>query len=85
MLIVENSSYVFWMGDLNFRLVEEYDKTPDEIERSVKKGDLKSLFEKDQLRFVMENGEAFSELTEKDPDFPPTFKYEVGTCDYDHK
>lgn len=73
------------MGDLNFRLLEEYDKSPEEIERSVKKGDLDSLFEKDQLRYVMRSGEAFSELTENKPSFPPTFKYDVGTSDYDHK
>ncbi|KAJ8909624.1 hypothetical protein NQ315_002093 [Exocentrus adspersus] len=33
----------------------------------------------------MKSGEAFSELTEQDPDFPPTFKFVVGTPFYDHK
>lgn len=73
------------MGDLNFRLMMEYDRTPDEIERSILKKDLKKLFEHDQLRYVMRKGEAFSEFTEKDPEFPPTFKFDVGTNDYDHK
>lgn len=73
------------MGDLNFRLVEEYDKTPEEIDRAVKKGELEQLFQFDQLRYVMRRGEAFSELTENDPCFPPTFKYEVGTSKYDYK
>ncbi|KAK4872483.1 hypothetical protein RN001_014512 [Aquatica leii] len=77
--------YVFWMGDLNFRLLEEYEKTPDEIERSIKKGEIKDLFKHDQLRHVMTTGKAFSELSESDPDFAPTFKYEVGSPDYDHK
>lgn len=77
--------YVFWMGDLNFRLLEEYDKNPEEIERQIVKKDIKSLFEYDQLRAVMKKGEAFSELTEQDPDFPPTFKFSVGTPCYDHK
>lgn len=82
---VENFSYVFWMGDLNFRLVEEYEKSPEEIDRAVKKGELVELFQFDQLRYVMRRGEAFSELTENDPGFPPTFKYEVGTSKYDYK
>lgn len=73
------------MGDLNFRLREELDKTPEEIEQQVLNKDLKTLFEHDQLRYVMRNGEAFSELIEQDPDFCPTFKYEVGTSDYNHK
>lgn len=77
--------YVFWMGDLNFRLLEDYDRTPEEIERSILKKDIKKLFEFDQLRHVMKIGEAFSEFTEKDPDFPPTFKFDVGKNDYDHK
>lgn len=73
------------MGDLNFRLVEEYEKSPEEIDRAIKKGDLKGLFQFDQLRYVMNKGEAFSELVENDPTFPPTFKYEVGTNKYDYK
>ncbi|KAF5292863.1 hypothetical protein FQR65_LT11115 [Abscondita terminalis] len=77
--------YVFWMGDLNFRLLEEFEKNPEEIERSIKKGEIKELFKHDQLRHVMANGKAFSELSEIEPDFPPTFKYEVGSQDYDHK
>lgn len=77
--------YVFWMGDLNFRLVEDYDRTPEEITRSILKKDLKKLFENDQLRYVMRKGDAFSEFTEKDPEFPPTYKFDVGTNDYDCK
>ncbi|XP_018567291.1 phosphatidylinositol 4,5-bisphosphate 5-phosphatase A-like isoform X2 [Anoplophora glabripennis] len=77
--------YVFWMGDLNFRLDEKFDKTPDEIEKAIIKKDHKKLFEHDQLRNVMKKGEAFSELTEQDPNFPPTFKFVVGTPFYDHK
>lgn len=73
------------MGDLNFRLNEDYDKTPEEIERMVIKKDYKKLFDQDQLRNVMKKGEAFSELTEQDPAFPPTFKFVVGTPFYDHK
>lgn len=73
------------MGDLNFRLMEEYEKSPEEIDRAIKKGDLDELFQFDQLRYVMRKGEAFSELIENDPKFPPTFKYEVGTSNYDYK
>lgn len=73
------------MGDLNFRLVEEYERTPEEIDRAVKKGDLEELFQFDQLRYVMRRGEAFSELNENEPRFPPTFKFEVGTNKYDYK
>ncbi|KAF5279959.1 hypothetical protein FQA39_LY18180, partial [Lamprigera yunnana] len=77
--------YVFWMGDLNFRLLEEYEKSAEEIERCIKKGEWKELLKHDQLRYVMQRGKAFSELHECQPEFPPTFKYEVGAAEYDHK
>lgn len=77
--------YVFWMGDLNFRLLDRIGKTPEEIDLIIQKGDLERLFEHDELKYIMTTGEAFSELTETPPKFPPTFKYEVGTNYYDHK
>lgn len=73
------------MGDLNFRLLEDLDRTPEEIERSVLKKDLKRLLEHDQLKHVMNKGEAFSEFTEREIEFAPTFKFEVGANAYDHK
>lgn len=73
------------MGDLNFRLVEEFDRSPEEIDRMIKNNELKTLFQFDQLRYVMRRGEAFSELTEQDPEFPPTFKFSVGSSSYNYK
>lgn len=83
--MTKSFSYVFWFGDLNFRLMEEFDRAPDEIERLVLKKELAKLLEHDQLKYVMRKGEAFSEFLEKDPDFPPTFKFDVGSNNYDHK
>lgn len=73
------------MGDLNFRLLEQYDKSPEEIERMVKKGEICELLLHDQLKNIMESGEAFSELQEGAFEFAPTFKYEVGTSEYNLK
>ena len=77
--------YVFWMGDLNFRLKEDT-FTFQEIELRVAKGDLAPLLAEDQLTDVRGSGAAFSELVEEPPPtFPPTFKYKVGTDVYDAK
>lgn len=73
------------MGDLNFRLSENFEVCPEEIDVMVQKGEIAKLFEQDQLRSVMTSGEAFSELQEAVPNFKPTFKYEVGKSYYDHK
>jgi len=75
--------YVFWIGDLNFRLVEGY--SSEEIERLVREGELIKLLGNDQLQRVMSSGEAFSELSEQLPTFPPTYKFEFNSSRYDFK
>lgn len=74
---------MFWFGDLNFRLHGE--EEPEVIREMVKRDKLQDLMKKDQLMTVMCEGRAFSELVERPPQFPPTFKFEPGTCEYDMK
>jgi len=76
--------YVFWLGDLNFRLQEDT-FTFEEIDQKVRKKELKDLLTVDQLSQARADGQAFSELDETIPDFPPTFKYKFGTDVYDSK
>ncbi|OAD62806.1 Inositol polyphosphate 5-phosphatase K, partial [Eufriesea mexicana] len=76
--------YIFWIGDLNFRLTDE-NLTATEINLLVKKNQLKSLLAKDQLKMVMENCEAFAELDENPITFPPTYKYEFASQEFDLK
>ena len=73
------------MGDLNFRLVEEYEKSPEEIWDMVKRKDIKSLLMFDQLQYVRNRGEAFSEFEEGEIKFPPTYKFEKDDDEYDMK
>lgn len=79
--------YVFWFGDLNFRLYQENEEnfTPEEIREMIKNDQLNELMKLDQLSTVMCEGRAFSELVERLPLFPPTFKFEQGTSKYDMK
>jgi len=76
--------YVFWMGDLNFRLVEG-GSTFDEIDLRVSKGDFEQLFSEDQLTLARKNGDAFAELDENQPKFPPTYKFKINSSVYDMK
>lgn len=76
--------YVFWMGDLNFRL-EQDTFTFQQIELKVSKNEHRDLLIEDQLTKVRETGAAFSELSENLPTFPPSFKYKVGTSVFDPK
>lgn len=75
--------YVFWFGDLNFRL--ENRKTPEEVRREIEHDRLKELLVDDQLILVRNLGKAFYQLEERLPSFPPTFKFEHGTSEYDMK
>ncbi|XP_058053734.1 phosphatidylinositol 4,5-bisphosphate 5-phosphatase A-like isoform X3 [Anopheles bellator] len=77
--------YVFWFGDLNFRLTGEATTSADDIRTMVARDELKQLIEKDQLLLVRREGRAFQKLQERLPQFPPTFKFEHGTNDYDMK
>ncbi|XP_053668992.1 phosphatidylinositol 4,5-bisphosphate 5-phosphatase A-like [Anopheles marshallii] len=77
--------YVFWFGDLNFRLTGEATTSADEIRAMVARDELKQLIEKDQLLLVRREGRAFSQLQERLPQFPPTFKFEHGSNEYDMK
>jgi len=76
--------YVFWMGDLNFRL-EENSFSFEQIDMMVSKEQLDKLLKEDQLSKARLSGAAFSELSENLPSFPPTFKYKVGTNVFDAK
>lgn len=76
---------MFWFGDLNFRLTGEATTSAEEIRSMVGKDQLKKLIEKDQLLLVKREGRAFQKLNERLPQFPPTFKFEHGTNDYDMK
>lgn len=75
---------MFWIGDLNFRLNGQ-DLSAEVIDSLIKKKNLDVLLARDQLKIVMENGEAFAELFEENIDFPPTYKFEFSSQDYDLK
>jgi hypothetical protein len=70
-------SYIVVFGDLNYRLDAAYEEVHDAIAR----GAAHELLAKDQLAKSM--GGVFSGYTEAAIAFPPTFKYDPGTSNYD--
>ncbi|RWS25703.1 phosphatidylinositol 4:5-bisphosphate 5-phosphatase A-like isoform X2, partial [Leptotrombidium deliense] len=83
---ISNHDLIFWFGDLNFRLddlsaqdiVEILAKPP--LQQSIDE-----LLTKDQLRRSMKAGDVFSDYNDLRPTFKPTYKYTVGTNDYNLK
>lgn len=70
---------------MNFRLTGESTSPPEQIRDMVEEDKLEELIAKDQLKLVRQQERAFTELTERTPAFPPTFKFERGTSEYDLK
>lgn len=82
--------YVFWIGDLNFRTDHPAGSSPTSTEiveslNKIEKDVYANILKHDQLLAVMDSGEAFSEFTEHNIKFPPTYKYNIGTDNYDIK
>ncbi|CAB3236737.1 unnamed protein product [Arctia plantaginis] len=82
--------YVIWIGDLNFRTDYPSDDSPTAEAivaalQKIEKDKYTNLLKHDQLNAVMETGEAFSEFTEQEIRFPPTYKFFIGTDEYDIK
>lgn len=70
---------------MNFRLTGESETSPNDIKELIEKDRLDELIALDQLSMIRRQGRAFTHLEERLPAFPPTFKFEHGTTDYDLK
>ncbi|NWI65230.1 PI5PA phosphatase, partial [Todus mexicanus] len=71
---------VFWFGDLNFR-IESLDIRF--VKYAIDNNILSQLWEKDQLNIAKSSWPVLSGFQEGPLNFPPTFKFDVGTNKYD--
>ncbi|XP_074868697.1 phosphatidylinositol 4,5-bisphosphate 5-phosphatase A isoform X2 [Carettochelys insculpta] len=71
---------VFWFGDLNFR-IESLDIRF--VKYAIDNSILSQLWEKDQLNIAKGTWPILSGFQEGPLNFPPTFKFDVGTNHYD--
>ncbi|KAL0841173.1 hypothetical protein ABMA28_014916 [Loxostege sticticalis] len=84
--VTSNFDYVFWCGDLNFRLGEPraavlrwIEQTQFPLPHHLPHG----LLHADQLTVVLEDGAAFRDFREAPITFPPTYKYDPGSQQFD--
>lgn len=70
---------IIWLGDFNYRVSLPYDY----VKELAVKGDLETLFEHDQLNVQMVKGETFPFYNEMQINFPPTYKFDNGSNEYD--
>ncbi|VDM33499.1 unnamed protein product [Hydatigera taeniaeformis] len=78
--LLMDHDYIFWMGDLNFR-TEGLEKNA--VEELISSKRIDTLMEYDQLKKAMKNDMVFLDFKEGEITFPPTFKYDKGTMNYD--
>ncbi|KAH3759210.1 inositol 5-phosphatase 4 [Pelomyxa schiedti] len=70
--------YLFWMGDLNYRV----DLPDNEIREKIAKQDWQHLMAGDQLKQQMAAGQAFESFQEQEVRFAPTYKYVNNSLEY---
>jgi hypothetical protein len=78
-LVLIYFSIVFWFGDLNYRV----DMDDSEVRKKSKEGDYEKLLTGDQLKLSIRTKAAFTEYVEGPIQFPPTYKYEIGTSTFE--
>ncbi|XP_077987010.1 phosphatidylinositol polyphosphate 5-phosphatase type IV-like [Glandiceps talaboti] len=77
--------YVFWCGDLNFRLTKSREEV-DKILASMKKQsspDYEDLVQYDQLNAEIEKGNIFKGFKEEPIRFYPSYKFDLNSDNYD--
>jgi endonuclease/exonuclease/phosphatase family metal-dependent hydrolase len=76
---IEDHKTVIWFGDFNYRIGMGNERARQLID----KRDLGTLYENDQLNIQMVHGLVFQHYSETTPNFLPTYKFNLGTDDYD--
>ncbi|XP_022914943.1 synaptojanin-1 [Onthophagus taurus] len=76
---LNSHEYLFWCGDFNYRV----DLDKDEMKDLLKQGDVESVLQFDQLKKQQECGKVFKNFIEGEITFPPTYKYDLFSDDYD--
>ncbi|PAA87546.1 hypothetical protein BOX15_Mlig020535g1, partial [Macrostomum lignano] len=81
--VTERFDYVFWAGDLNFRLrVGESSRL--RVDRLLQGENFSDrLTAVDELKMAQAEGRVFEHFLEGDIRFPPTYKFDIDTDNYD--
>ncbi|XP_067950834.1 inositol polyphosphate 5-phosphatase OCRL-like isoform X2 [Watersipora subatra] len=79
-LTISSHDLAFWLGDLNYRI---NDLPIDKVKLLISDSNWEPLLKYDQLIKEKKAKNAFSDYRESAIAFPPTYKYDAGTNDYD--
>ncbi|CAJ0604121.1 unnamed protein product [Cylicocyclus nassatus] len=76
---IESHDVIFWFGDFNYRI----NLSGDDVKKAVHSLDLTPLWQFDQLTQQRAQGMVFDGFCEGPLTFPPTYKYDTFSDDYD--
>ncbi|KAJ3337736.1 Type II inositol 1,4,5-trisphosphate 5-phosphatase [Gonapodya sp. JEL0774] len=82
---VMDGDHLIFLGDLNYRLALPVDKPAlsSTIKSMLIRGEIPQLLESDQLKTEIAAERTFVGFHEAQITFPPTYKYDVGTTEFD--
>lgn len=81
--VTQNFDCVFWCGDLNFRLAQPREEVIQWITNTCFPQESPINLHKDQLRTILNEGAVLRGFEEAPVTFPPTYKYDPGTHNFD--
>ncbi|KAL6262255.1 hypothetical protein P5V15_007350 [Pogonomyrmex californicus] len=81
--VTQNFDCVFWCGDLNFRLAQPREEVIQWITNTCFPQESPINMHKDQLRNILNEGAVLRGFEEAPIMFPPTYKYDPGTHNFD--
>ncbi|KAG6554177.1 hypothetical protein Mapa_004093 [Marchantia paleacea] len=76
---IEQADMIVWLGDLNYRVEMSRNSVSFLISHKLEE----VLWSKDQLSRALKKGQAFNGFIEGPLSFKPTYKFDVGTDNYD--
>ncbi|XP_053981753.1 inositol polyphosphate 5-phosphatase E isoform X2 [Hylaeus anthracinus] len=81
--VTQNFDCVFWCGDLNFRLAQPREEVIQWVTDTCFPQQSPINLHKDQLRTILNEGAVLRGFEEAPIMFPPTYKYDPGTQNFD--
>lgn len=75
---ITDHDIIIWLGDFNYRI----NLSNEEVKKYIKMNNFEKLYENDQLNLQMISGSVFPHYSESQIIFPPTYKFDNGTNNY---
>uniref|UniRef100_A0A0A9XCU3 phosphoinositide 5-phosphatase n=3 Tax=Lygus hesperus TaxID=30085 RepID=A0A0A9XCU3_LYGHE len=80
-LAIRDHDHIYWLGDLNYRITPGMDV--EVVKDYLARKNFKPILEYDQLNYQRRKENVFKDFKEGAIDFMPTYKYDVGTDNWD--